>query len=285
MPKTSNLLNYFFTLFFILLPMSSISLHAKQENLANRNANPNINQKTYQKNSPAALSRDTAGNITIFAAGDSTAASYPERQAPMKGWVQCLPEFTIEGVNVKNRAACGRSTKSFRNEGRWEQILKDLKPGDFVLIQFGHNDQKENRPAAYAEAHTDFKKNLKKFVEEVREKGGNPVLVTSVTRRIFDAEENLTFSLKDYPECLRETARETQTPLVDLNLLTRRWVEEAGQEKSAKFFMNLQPGEAPNYPKGNRDNTHFHENGARAVAEMFVKEAKSKELEIGKLFK
>ncbi|MDO4628285.1 MAG: rhamnogalacturonan acetylesterase [Planctomycetia bacterium] len=228
---------------------------------------------------------DEAASVTIFAAGDSTAALYSERHAPMKGWVQCLPEFVKDGVTVEDRAAGGRSTVSFRKEGRWDKILADLKPGDFVLIQFGHNDQKKNRPEIYAEAQTDFRKNLAEFVREVRAKGGNPILLTSVTRRVWDSEGNLTFSLADYPECTRLTARETETSLVDLNALTRKWVEEAGVEASARFYMNLEPGEEPNYPNGNRDNSHFHERGARAVAEMFVKEVKRQELPIADCFK
>ena len=84
---------------------------------------------------------------TIFIAGDSTAATYSAKQTPMTGWGQVLQEFTKPGIKVQNRATCGRSTKSFRDEKRWERILRDLKPGDFVMIQFGHNDQKENRPA------------------------------------------------------------------------------------------------------------------------------------------
>jgi len=222
---------------------------------------------------------------TIFVAGDSTAAPYGEKQAPMTGWAQVLCEFTLDGVRVEDRAVGGRSTKSFRDEGRWDRLLNDLKPGDFVVIQFGHNDQKENQPKVYAPAHTDFKANLTRFVKEVREKGGKPVLATSVTRRVFDGNGKLTFSLREYPECLREVARETETPLVDLYVLTRAWVEEAGPEKSAGFYTNLEPGESPNYPNGNRDNSHFQRVGALAVVEMFVKDAQRQGLEIGRLFK
>ena len=220
----------------------------------------------------------------IFAAGDSTAAPYSPKQAPMMGWAQALGSLTVEGAVVRDRAVCGRSTKSFREEGRWDRILRDMKPGDYVLIQFGHNDQKVGRPG-YAEAWTDFKANLIRFVKEVREKGGNPILVTSVTRRVFDEDGNLTFSLKEYPEALRQAARETETPLVDLYVLTREWVERAGVEKSARFYMNLEPGEEPNYPNGNRDNTHFHRDGAQAVAEMFVREVQRQGLSIGNCFR
>ena len=137
---------------------------------------------------------------TIFIAGDSTAATYSAKQAPMTGWGQVLQEFTKPGIKVQNRATCGRSTKSFRDEKRWEQILRDLKPGDFVMIQFGHNDQKENRPAIYAEAETAYRENLKRFVEEVRAKHAEPVILTSVARRLFRKNGELAQSLGKYPE-------------------------------------------------------------------------------------
>lgn len=256
MPIT--LKSFFFTLsFFFLLLAASLAVRAQED----------------------------GRTVTIFGAGDSTAAKYPENHAPMMGWMQSLADFTVNGAVVEDRAVGGRSTKSFRDEGRWDRILADLKPGDFVLIQFGHNDQKQNRPEIYAEAHSDFKANLTRFVKEVREKGGKPILLTSVSRRLFDASGKLTVSLGDYPECTREVARETETPLVDLNRLTRAWIEAAGPEGSKRFFLNLEPGEEPNYPEGNSDNSHFHRNGARAVVQIFIEDAQRQGLEVGKYFK
>lgn len=231
------------------------------------------------------LAQDTSRPVTIFVAGDSTAALYGPRQAPMTGWAQSLAEFTTPEATVDDRATCGRSTKSFRTEYRWKAILNDLQSGDFVLIQFGHNDQKKDRPAIYAEAQTEFQANLIRFVEEVRAKGATPILVTSVSRRLFDPDGTLRHSLGDYPEATRQAARETDTPLVDLYALTRAWLEAAGPEESRHFFMNLEPDVEPNYPKGNADNSHFHRDGARCVAQMFISDVQRQGLEIAKFFK
>lgn len=222
---------------------------------------------------------------TIFIAGDSTAATYSAKQAPMTGWGQVLQEFTKPGIKVQNRATCGRSTKSFRDEKRWEQILRDLKPGDFVMIQFGHNDQKENRPAIYAEAETAYRENLKRFVEEVRAKHAEPVILTSVARRLFHKNGELAQSLGKYPEVARQVAKETNTPLIDANAMTTEWIRKAGDKGSTRFFTHVAPGEFPGYPKGSKDNTHFREKGARAVAEMIVNDAKKQKLGLADCFR
>ena len=222
---------------------------------------------------------------TIFIAGDSTAATYSAKQAPMTGWGQVLQEFTKPGIKVQNRATCGRSTKSFRDEKRWEHILRDLKPGDFVMIQFGHNDQKENRPAIYAEAETAYRENLKRFVEEVRAKHAEPVILTSVARRLFRKNGELAQSLGKYPEVARQVAKETNTPLIDANAMTTEWIRNAGDKGSTRFFTHVAPGEFPGYPKGSKDNTHFREKGARAVAEMIVNDAKKQKLGLADCFR
>ena len=182
---------------------------------------------------------------TIFVAGDSTAANYPQSRAPMTGWAQVLHEFVKPGVRVENRAAGGRSTKSFREEKRWERILGDLRPGDFVMIQFGHNDQKKGHPAIYAEAESAYRDNLKRFVAEVRAKKANPVLLTSVARRLFRKDGSLIQSLGNYPKVAREVAKETSTPLIDANALTTEWLQKAGDQGSIRFFTHVAPGEFP----------------------------------------
>lgn len=222
---------------------------------------------------------------TIFIAGDSTAATYSVKQAPMTGWGQVLQEFTKPGIKVQNRATCGRSTKSFRDEKRWEHILNDLKPGDFVLIQFGHNDQKEKQPHIYAEVNTAYRENLKHFVEEVRAKHAEPVILTSVTRRLFHKNGTLAQSLGKYPEVARQVAKETKTPLIDANAMTTEWLRKAGDKGSIQFFTHVAPGEFPGYPEGSKDNTHFREKGARAVAEMIVNDAKKQKLALADCFR
>ena len=226
-----------------------------------------------------------AAQPVIFVAGDSTAANYRPSQAPMTGWAQVLDRYTAKGVRVENRAAGGRSTKSFRDEKRWDKILTDLKPGDFVIIQFGHNDQKKDQPGIYAAAETDYRNNLKQFITEVRAKQANPVLITSVSRRLFNKEGKLWQSLGRYPQVMREVAKETGTPLIDANKLTMEWLDKARPEKSTAYFVHVKPGEFPGWPKGSKDNSHFREKGADAVAKMIVDEAKRLKLDIAKCFK
>lgn len=221
---------------------------------------------------------------TIFVAGDSTAANYSKERAPMTGWAQVLQEFAKPGVKIENRAAGGRSTKSFRAEKRWDGILNDLKPGDFVMIQFGHNDQKKDKPSVYAEAETAYRDNLKRFVAEVRAKKANPVILTSVSRRLFRKDGTLSQSLGKYPQVAREVAEETAAPLIDANAMTMEWLRKAGDKGSTQYFTHVAPGEFPGYPKGSKDNSHFREKGARAVAEMIVENAKKQKLAIGGCF-
>ncbi len=222
---------------------------------------------------------------TIFVAGDSTAANYSKKQAPMTGWAQVLNEFVKPGVKVENRAAGGRSTKSFRDEKRWDRILNDLRPGDFVMIQFGHNDQKKDQPGIYAEAETAYRENLKRFVAEVRAKKAHPVILTSVSRRLFRKDGTLIQSLGKYPQVAREVAKETSTPLIDANAMTMDWLQKAGDQGSVRFFTHVAPGEFPGYPNGSKDNSHFRDTGARAVAEMIVRDAKQQNLGIARCFR
>ena len=227
----------------------------------------------------------STAQTTIFVAGDSTAANYSKARAPMTGWAQVLNHYTGKGVRVENRAAGGRSTKSFRAEKRWDRILNDLKPGDFVMIQFGHNDQKKDRPDIYAEAGTDYRNNLKRFIAEVRAKKANPVLLTSVSRRLFNKQGKLIQSLGKYPQVTREVGKETGTPVIDANKLTMEWLSQAGPDASTAFFTHVKPGEFPAYPKGVKDNTHFRDKGAEAVAKMIAEDAKRQKLDIARCFK
>lgn len=212
----------------------------------------------------------------IYVTGDSTAAPYGPKRKPMAGWGEFVSEFVKDGVKVENRAMGGRSLPSFRKEGRWDKILKELKTGDYVIIQFGHNDQKVAHPEEYA--RTEYKENLKRYVAEVRAKGASPILVTSVTRRNFDKNGILMKSLKNYPLCMKEVAAETRTPLIDIYTLTREKIEKAGPEDSKKYYTHLRPGQSPNYPNGLQDNSHFNVTGARMVAELFAREVKRQNL-------
>lgn len=193
---------------------------------------------------------------TIYLAGDSTVCDYKPEQAPMTGWGQALRDFCKPGVTVRNLAVGGRSTKSFQDEGRWKKLLAQLKPGDFVLIQFGHNDQKKDRPALYAEAGTDYRANLEKFVQEVRAEQATPVLCTPVNRRSFP---NGVFrrSLAEYPEVVREVGRKTGTAVLDLNAATEKLFLAEGVEGTVKYFTIGRPRRIPRLSEGSEGQYAF----------------------------
>lgn len=211
----------------------------------------------------------------IYMIGDSTMANKElENGNPERGWGQLLPEFFQPSLKIENRASDGRSTKSFINEGRWHRILTTLQPGDWVIIQFGHNDQKKDKADLYADPTVKYPQLLAKFVEETRAKGAQPILVTSICRRRFKPDGTPKSTLGLYPQSVRDLATELQVPLVDLNSATEKLLAESGEEGSKPYFLHFAPGELEIYPKGKQDNTHLSERGARKVAELFVLELK-----------
>lgn len=221
----------------------------------------------------AAEPADTLPVATLHPAlhlvGDSTMADKPPGQ-PERGWGQALRERFVEPARLVNHARNGRSTKRFRDEGRWDHVLKQIRPGDHVLIQFGHNDQKVSDPARYADAHGSYREHLRRFIAEARSAGATPLLATSVVRRRFDAEGRLEQTLGDYPAVTREVAVELDVPLLDLNLATAALVERLGPEPSKSLYMWIEPGRWPTLPAGRQDDTHFVEAGAREVARLAV---------------
>ncbi|MDR0415168.1 MAG: GDSL-type esterase/lipase family protein [Prevotellaceae bacterium] len=215
--------------------------------------------------------------FTIFMVGDSTMADKPlDKDKRERGWGMLLPEFLTDRVTVENYAVNGRSTKSFRNEGRWKTVMDRIKPGDYVLIQFGHNDAKQTDTTRYAEANTEFRANLVRYVEDVLAKGGKPALLTAIARRKFDSAGKPEDTHGRYVEVTREVARQLGVPLVDLNAATTRWLDSLGEEQSRQFFMWLKPGESLADVEGKEDNTHLVEAGAREVARMTVEELRTK---------
>jgi len=203
----------------------------------------------------------------VFLAGDSTMSNYDPELAPRAGWGQMLPEILPYGVGVRNHAASGRSTKSFIDEGRLAAIEAELQPGDLLMIQFGHNDQKPDE-ARRTEPFGTYKDNLYAFVEVARRRGASPVLITPVQRRSFDVSGMIEDTHGDYPAAMREVARETGVPLIDLGAASRRLFNSLGAERTKKLFLWLEPGEHPNYPEGVQDNTHFSEFGALEIARL-----------------
>ncbi len=215
---------------------------------------------------------------TLFLVGDSTMADQPAEKHPEQGWGQALPEFLSSDIELENHAKNGRSTKSFVDEGRWQAVKDSLKPGDFVVIGFGHNDQKDQDETRYAAPWSDYRDYLETMVDDVRAAGAQPMLVTSIYRRKFDAEGLPEATLGDYPEVTRAVASERDVPLVDLNVKTRDMLVEAGVEGSADIYMQIEPGAYDTLPEGKDDNTHLQVRGAKRVAEMFVDEVKAREL-------
>ena len=211
--------------------------------------------------------------VHLFLAGDSTMAPKEAPPGnPERGWGEALPFFLDDSVVVDNRALNGRSSLSFRTEGHWEGLLEDLLQGDCVIIQFGHNDQKAYDPTRFAEARTDYRANLQQFVADVRMKGANPILATSIVRRKFDEQGRLVDSHGEYPEVVREVAAELKVPLLDLEARTRTLIGELGDAPSRERYLWPEAGKYARFPDGNQDDTHLSLLGASVVAQMAVEE-------------
>ena len=240
--------------------------------------------------------------ITIFMIGDSTMANKTLDAGNLeRGWGHVLGGYFTEDVRVDNHALNGRSSKSFIDQGHWDEVVSKIKPGDYVFIQFGHNDEKPK-----ADRHTDpgttFDENLRKFVRETREKGGIPVLFNSVVRRNFGVNPNavaaddfrpekadaveegdtLIDTHGKYLESPRNVAKEMDVVFIDLNKATKELVESMGVEGSKKLFMWVPAGVSPTCPKGRQDNTHFNIYGARRVAKLAVEAIEKQIPELGK---
>ena len=208
--------------------------------------------------------------VHVYLIGDSTCATKKlDKENPERGWGQMFQPLFDAEVIVENHAVNGRSTRSFREEGRWTPIYDRLQPGDYVFIEFGHNDQKVNTvrfstPDGYAE-------NLRRYIRETREKKAIPVLLTPIVRRNF-VDGVLTDTHGEYLTACRRVAAEEQVAFIDAERMTQKWVSEMGDEASRAYFMWVQPGTCPLYPNGRQDNTHLNVRGARTLARMLAGE-------------
>ncbi|OON69655.1 rhamnogalacturonan acetylesterase [Hymenobacter sp. CRA2] len=213
---------------------------------------------------------------TLYLIGDSTIAQKIPQVFPETGWGMPLKTFFDSTVVVDNRAQNGRSTRTFLAENRWQPIVDALQPLDYVMIQFGHNDESEAHPDRYTSPE-DYRRNLIKFVTETRRKKANPVLITPVTRRKFkDGRQQETHV--HYSRVTTEVAQALKVPLIDLDGLSRELLQQFGEETSKLLFLQLQPGEHPNYPYGRQDNTHFSELGGRKMAQLVVSQVVTQKL-------
>lgn len=206
----------------------------------------------------------------VFVSGDSTASPYGPEVYPRTGWGSALPAFLDGGVYVYNEAASGRSTKSFMDERRLENIAACLRPGDMLLIQFGHNDEKIADPARGTDPDTTFSENLAVFIQTARSAGAQPVLLTSLARRHFDENGRLKMTHGAYPDAMRKLAKALEVPLLDVEQVSYGLVAQLGPEKS-KTLYNYIPKGHRNYPNGNADDTHLCFDGAMAVAQIVAR--------------
>jgi pectinesterase len=206
-------------------------------------------------------------SIRVFVAGDSTAATYATSEAPRAGWGQALPVFLTHRITVVNEALSGASSKSFVDLGRLDRILAAIQPGDYLLISFGHNDEKAD-PERHTDPYTTFQDYLRLYVDGARAHRAHPVLVTPVERRRFDATGHATASHGQYPEAMRQFGATIGVPVIDLTALSMRLWDVQGVAGTQNFFLWLAPGDSPNYPDGVQDNTHFKAHGAIEVARL-----------------
>jgi lysophospholipase L1-like esterase len=228
------------------------------------------------KPATATHSEPNQTGFTIFMIGDSTMADKPVNPPnPERGWGQMLPVYFKDGVRIENHAVNGQSSKSFLDEGRWEPILNQLKPGDYVIIEFGHNDEKKNDPKRYTEPFGGFTTNLAMFVRETRDHRATPILATPVARRKFDDNGGLVDTHGDYVTAVREVAQEQRAPLLDLYLRSTELLTRLGPDSSKRLYDWIMAGEFECYPKGLSDDTHFNAYGASRMCDLAVGEIES----------
>ena len=233
-------------------------------------------------------------HTTIFIVGDSTAANKDTTNGKQeRGWGMMLQRCFDGHIHIDNHAVNGRSSLTFLNEGRWQTVLDLIKPGDYVIIQFGHNDEK-NKADRHTEPGSTFDDNLERYVRETRQRGGIPVLMNPVVRRNFlmsvpsnkDDEELRTTTAHDgaemaegdslidthglYRVAPRNVALRTNCYFVDANQITHDLEQSLGKEGSKRLHMWFLPGEHPSLPKGRRDNTHYNVYGATVVARLLA---------------
>lgn len=215
---------------------------------------------------------------TIFLAGNSTVVN--QEHEPWASWGQMIPRFFDTHVSVANHAESGLALSSFLSSKRLDKILSIAKPGDYLFIEFGHNDQKEK--GEKAGAYNGYTERLRYFVEAFRAVGGTPIILTSTARRAFDANGQLQYTLGDYPDAARKAAQELQVPLIDLNKMTRTFYEALGVEGSKQALVHYAANTFPDQPQPLQDNTHFNTYGAYQIAKMVLQGIKNNKLAIRK---
>lgn len=218
--------------------------------------------------------------ITLFLAGDSTMSDKAVIGYPETGWGTRMREMFDSTVNVINKAHNGGSTKTFISSGLWNEIDTALKNGDFVIIQFGHNDEVPAKESYTSEI--DFKKNLEFFITAVRKKKATPILLTSVARRKFDEQGKIIDTHFAYSAITTAVAKAKNVEFIDVNAQSMSLVEKMGSERSKALYNYLKPNQNPNYPAGKEDDTHLNELGARKIAQLVIAALKKDKTELSK---
>ena len=208
----------------------------------------------------------------VFLAGDSTMSEKELKDYPETGWGTPFSWFFNDTITVENLAKNGRSTRTFISEGRWENLTSSLKTGDFVFIQFGHNDASKHKKDRYT-SPAEYEKNLTQMISDVETEGANPILLSSVVRRHFDDTGKLK-KTHPYSDIVKKVAKKTGVTFLDMEKITHDYFQAMGDEQSALRFMHIEPNLNPNYPNGVRDNTHFNPLGALEVAQLVLSELK-----------
>lgn len=225
------------------------------------------------------------GQVTVYLAGDSTCAAKVAEKRPETGWGEMMQQyFDPEKVVIENHAQNGRSTKTFISEGRWQAIVDKLKKGDWVFVQFGHNDSAKEKGERYTPPDA-YRANLIRFIGDVKAKHANIVLLTPVMRRRFDSDGKFYDTHGEYPDIVREAATENKVPLIDMHRKSEALIKSYGVEGSRALFLQLKPGENANYPNGIEDNTHFVPKGAEEMARLVIEGIKENRLKLRKYLK
>lgn len=213
--------------------------------------------------------------LTVWMMGDSTMAIKAESKYPETGWGVAFATLFHENVQVNNTAKNGRSTKSFIREGLWDGVQQGLQKGDYLFIQFGHNDEKVDKPGVGVTVH-EYKANLALFVQAARAKEAIPVLLTPIARRSF-VQGKPTNTHKAYAQGMMELADSLDVLLIDLTKLTGALLAEKGEAESMAYFLHLPEG-STNYPQGIKDNTHLNVEGADAVARLVAEDLRKQHI-------
>ena len=211
----------------------------------------------------------------IYYAADSTVQFNSYLTYPQTGISQGLRIYIRDDVEIKSYARNGRSTKSFMDEGRFARIEKEISEGDFLFIQFGHNDEKIADPNRYTEAFGAFSDNLRYMINAARKVGAYPVVISPIYRRMFGENGKTVDNCHlNYPDAMKKVCAEEKVPYIDLCGLSRAYLDEIGDEASKELYMNFGPGLYPNFPDGKEDNTHLRYPGAVKYAGMIADELK-----------